>query len=285
MNDSSDLAPIRLGFSTCPNDTFMFHGLVFGSGDYEPRLEDIESLNLRVVDDDDAPEVTKVSVAALGHVTDRYTVLRAGAALGRGVGPLVVVSEDDDELATLGNLDDAEVGIPGQYTTAHLLLRIFGPGRLRTRILRFDKIMPDVTAGRLDAGLIIHESRFTYRDHGLRAIADLGGRWENHTGLPLPLGVIVARRDLGESRICEIEDALSASIQAARADPRAAWPWIREHAQEMDEAVCRKHIDLYVNDYSVDLGDEGRAAIDRMLAEGRRSGLLPDDMPSPWRDH
>lgn len=280
-------APVQLGYSTCPNDTFMFHGLVSGRVGsalaFEPRLEDIESLNLRVVDDDDAPAVTKVSVAALGHVTDRYTVLRSGAALGRGVGPLVVVREDDQEIATLGNLEDAVVGIPGQYTTAHLLLRVFGPLRLRTQIMRFERIMPSVARSSLDAGLIIHESRFTYPQHGLRAVADLGERWERHSGLPLPLGVIVARRDLGEARIQEIEDDLSASVLAARADAAPAWPYIRQHAQEMDEAVCRQHIDLYVNEFSVDLGPEGRAAIDRLLDEGRRAGLLPDDMPPPWR--
>ncbi len=280
-------APIRLGYSTCPNDTFMFHGLVSGRVQsdltFDPRLEDIESLNLRVVDDDDAPAVTKVSVAALGHVTDRYTVLRAGAALGRGVGPLVVVRDDDDEVATLGNLEDAVVGIPGQYTTAHLLLRVFGPPRLRTQILRFEQIMPAVAAQRLDAGLIIHESRFTYPRHGLRAVADLGERWERHTGLPLPLGVIVARRDLGPAQIEQIEDQLSASVRAAQLDAAPAWPYIRQHAQEMEESVCRQHIDLYVNDYSVDLGEEGRAAIDRLLQEGRTAGLLPEDMPSPWR--
>lgn len=276
--------PLKIGFSTCPNDTFMFHQLVHQAlPDASPVMEDIEALNLRLVDDDDAPAVSKVSVAALGHITDRYTVLDAGAALGRGVGPLVVVRASDDEIATLGNLGGCTVGVPGQYTTANLLLRVFGPPDLRARLLRFERIMPAVAAEELDAGVIIHESRFTYADHGLRAIADLGERWETATGLPLPLGVIVARRDLGEARIAELEVALAASVRAARRDGTAAWPWIRAHAQEMDDVVCRKHIELYVNDFSEGLGDEGRAAIDELLARGRASGILPDDAPTPWR--
>ena len=274
---------LRAGLSPCPNDTFMFHGLVHGrvaAGElrFEPGMEDVEALNLRLVEDRDAPAISKVSVAALGSLTKRYTVLAAGAALGRGVGPLVVARRPGD-LAGLGA--SSRVGIPGQYTTAHLLLRVFAP-EVRTDVLRFEKIMPAVAAGTYDAGLVIHESRFTFHEHGLHQLADLGDLWEADTGLPLPLGVIVARRDLGEDRIRAVEEGLRKSVEAAFADREAPAAWIREHAQEMDPEVCRKHVDLYVNDFSVDLGEEGRAAVEALLARGRDAGFLPDG-PSPWR--
>lgn len=275
---------LGLGFSSCPNDTFMFHGLV--SGDvpvagvrWDVVMEDIEALNARVCGPRPLP-VTKVSVGVLPHVVERYAVLGSGAALGRGCGPLVV--QRPGAAASLHDLAGRCVAIPGHRTTANLLLSIFGPADLRRIELRFDRIMPAVAAGEVDAGLVIHESRFTYPAHGLVALADLGERWEAQTGRPLPLGVIVAHRDLPAQTVAAIEAGLRASVRQAFADPQRSRAYVRAHAQELDEDVCRRHIELYVNRYSEDLGEDGRAAIDELVRRARAAGAPAG--PSPWRE-
>lgn len=283
---------LELGFSSCPNDTFMFHGLI--SGDVEVAvagervrfgvaMNDIEALNLRALDPVRALPVSKLSASVLAHVCDRYAVLGAGAALGRGCGPLVV-GRRADSFEGLAALAGRSVAIPGEYTTAHLLLRTFfseaAPGRaVELRVMRFEQIMPAVAAGIVDAGLIIHESRFTYPSHGLVEVADLGQAWEQATGLPLPLGMICAQRNLAPDLVDAIEDGLRRSVALAFAEPERSRGWIREHAQELDDEVCRQHIALYVNEFSLALGEEGRAAIDELLRRGRASGFLP-----PGRD-
>jgi 1,4-dihydroxy-6-naphthoate synthase len=278
---------LAIGFSPCPNDTFMFHALVAGEVPglrVQPWLADIEALNLRALGADPLP-ITKLSVHALAHVRERYTVLAAGAALGRGCGPLVVSRPglfEGESAGALRRLRGRRVAIPGRYTTAYLLLRALAPWLTEVVPMRFEAIMPAVAAGEVDAGLIIHESRFTYRAHGLVQLADLGVLWEAETGLPLPLGVIAVQRGLGDSLASALERGIAASILAARARPEAAWPYIRAHAQEMDEAVCRQHIALYVNEFSLALGDEGRAAIDTLLARGEAAGLLPGGS-AVWR--
>lgn len=276
---------LTLGFSSCPNDTFMFEALVHGRvGDASLRvqvvMEDIEALNRRALQADEAAllDVTKLSAAALGHALPRYVVLGAGAALGRGCGPLVV-ARPDANLDSLRSLADKKVAVPGLHTTAYLLLRSFAP-ELEPVPMRFDQIMGAVEQGRCEAGLIIHESRFTYRDHGLLQVADLGETWESSTGLPLPLGVITARRDLDPSTMRRVEAGLRRSVEHARAHSEQVWPYIEAHAQEMDPEVCRQHIDLYVNDFSVELGEQGRAAIEELLRRGRAAGLLPSH-PQP----
>lgn len=283
---------IETGFSSCPNDTFMFHGLVMGDVltpglRFEPAIADIETLNLRALAPERALPITKLSASALAHVSDRYTVLAAGAALGRGCGPLVVRRAADSHLQSLADLRGRSVAIPGHYTTAHLLLRTFytelaGAEPLDVRIMGFEQIMPAVAEGRVDAGLIIHESRFTYPAHGLIEFADLGVLWERSTGLPLPLGMICAARTLEPAIIDAIEDGLRRSVELGFREPERSRGWIREHAQELDPEVCRRHIELYVNDFSIALGPEGRAAIDELLARGRASGFLPTG-PSVWR--
>jgi 1,4-dihydroxy-6-naphthoate synthase len=167
------------------------------------------------------------------------------------------------------------VAIPGEGTTATLLLRLFAPPGLERVVLRFDQIMPAITRGEVDAGLIIHESRFTHAQHGLEQLADLGALWEAQTGLPLPLGVIVADRSLPQPVVRSIEAGLRRSLERAWADPGRSRAYVREHAQEISEAVCRQHIELYVNAYSADLGDVGLAALTRLLDESRRIGMLP----------
>lgn len=278
---------LAFGFSPCPNDTFAFfaavHGLV---GDGAPRLQpflaDIEGLNRRALDPATALPVTKLSIPALARVTDRYTVLAAGAALGFGCGPLVV-ARTQSAARTLADLRGATVAIPGRHTTAFLLFALFAPADVRFVELRFDAIMAAVARGDCDAGLVIHESRFTYQDHGLRALADLGSLWEQDTGAPLPLGVIAARRDLGTACHDALATTLRASVLHARANPQASAAWVAEHAQELAPDVRDRHIALYVNDFSVDLGAAGRAAIDALLARGRRLGALPDGR-GPWSD-
>lgn len=269
---------LSLGYSPCPNDTFMFHGLVHGEVadcaglDFEVAMEDIESLNRRSLDAGQALQVQKLSLPALAHSLDRFVVLDAGAALGRGCGPLVVNRRG--EAGDLNALAGRRVAIPGAYTTAHLLLRIFGPD-LEAVEMRFERIMPAVTRGEVDAGLIIHESRFTYADHGLQEVADLGVCWEDETGLPLPLGLIAGQRSLGTDLLRQCSQGLASSVAQAFARPERAWDYVRAHSQEMDETVCRQHISLYVNEFSKALGAEGRRAVEELLARGRAVGHLP----------
>ncbi len=282
---------LPIGFSPCPNDTFMFHALVHGDVSvpgyrFAAQMADIEALNLRALRLPTSGQgtaeafcprlpLTKLSVTALARLCDDYSVLTAGAALGRACGPLIVARSSID----LGALS-GRVAIPGEYTTAHLLLRIFAP-RVDVVVLRFDEIMHAVEQGVVDAGLIIHESRFTYSERGLTKVADLGELWEASSGLPLPLGLIAASRSLGGEVIEALGDGLRRSIELARAEPLRSRAWIREHAQEMSDQVCDDHIALYVNDYSVELGAEGTAAVDELIARGRAAGLLPAGR-SPW---
>lgn len=277
---------IPFGFSPCPNDTFAFwaavHGRVPGQElRFLPWLADIETLNERAVAGEDLLPVTKLSLPALARVADRYAVLSSGAALGFGCGPLVVVREDA-RLRTFGDLRSARVAIPGRHTTAFLLLSSLLPTPGECVPMRFEQVMPAVASGECDAGLVIHESRFTYRDHGLRELADLGVLWEQATGGPLPLGVIAARRDLEFGMHQEIAAVLRASIELARREPAQTRDYVRAHAQELSEDVCNRHIGLYVNEFSVDLGARGRGAIEELLRRGRALGLLPAG-PSVFR--
>ncbi len=268
------MTELSIGYSPCPNDTFIFHALVHGGIDTEchfapPVLEDVETLNRWALEA--RLDVSKLSFHALGHVLDRYVMLRSGAALGRGCGPLLVTTPERAGQDPAG----WRIAVPGEFTTAALLLALYAPGHGRTEVMRFDTIMAAVRAGRVDAGVIIHEGRFTYRDQGLRCVRDLGQWWEEDTGLPIPLGCIAARRSLPAGLVVEIEQAIRASILAARAEPAASLPYIRQHAQELDQEVVRSHIDLYVNDFSVDLGEEGVAAVRELLRRGRRAGIFP----------
>jgi 1,4-dihydroxy-6-naphthoate synthase len=283
------LPALGLGFSSCPNDTFMFHALVnglvrvAGVSDFSVYMDDIEGLNRRALGESSAPRlpISKVSASLASYLLDDYVVLRAGAALGRGVGPLVV-SRPDRGLASIADLAGKHVAVPGLRTTAYLLLNLFAPAGMRITQVRFDKIMARVADGEFDAGLVIHESRFTYPDHGLGMLADLGTLWEQQTELPLPLGVIVARRDLGLPLLREIEAGIADSVRYAFAHPEESQPYIREHAQEMDEQVCKQHIELYVNQHSVELGQQGITAFETLLARGVDVGILPPSRKSPW---
>lgn len=262
---------LKLGFSPCPNDTFMFHDLVHGlvkveGVTFDHELLDIEALNRRSQENPPPLDVTKLSIPALATSRHHYTLLSAGAALGRGCGPLVVRAASREDLTSLADLSGARVAIPGRFTTAFMLFQMYGPSDIEVVEMRFDEIMPAVENGSVEAGLIIHESRFTYTDHGLVQLADVGQLWESQTGLPLPLGVIAARTSLGETRIQQISAALRQSIQNAFDDPSRSASWVAEHAQEMDASVCKQHIELYVNQFSLDLGAQGESSIQQALA-------------------
>ena len=308
---------LGLGFSPCPNDTFMFHALVTGKVEVEdvsfvPELLDIQELNQRAlgvgsgqgdgkgkgkgagtgkgVRPTEKPlgqqvrplAVTKLSIPALAYLTDDYTALSAGAALGVGCGPLVVRNVFRGDVAVLEDLEGLRIAVPGKHTTAAMLLMIFGPGDVKPVPMPFHQIMAAVAEGQVDAGVVIHEGRFTYRDHGLLLVEDLGEIWEKASGLPLPLGVVAARRDLGKDLIGRIEDGVRGSVEHALSHPGDGWDYIRKHAQEMNEGVCQRHIDLYVNDYSKDLGKTGRKAIEEMIKRGRAAVKIPR-RSSPWR--
>lgn len=255
---------LTFGFSPCPNDTFAFHALVHGlvpaAFRVRPVLLDIEELNRRA--HEGAFDLTKLSVGAFAAVGGRYRMLRSGAALGHGVGPLVVAPR----AASLHEAVGGRVAIPGRDTTAFRLLRLAAPHLGETVELRYDRILGAVARGEVDAGLIIHESRFTYQDHGLVQVIDLGDWWERDTGLPVPLAGICARADLDPALADAAEHAIRASVAYAFAHRDASRAYVRANAQEMSDEVCDKHIALYVNAHSLDVGDEGLRAIARLVA-------------------
>lgn len=266
--------PLTLGYSPCPNDTFIFyafsHGLVELPGFcVSERLEDVETLNRLAVDG--LLDLTKISYHALGHLRERYALLHSGGALGRGCGPLVIAPQPTDMQALRGK----RIAIPGRLTTANLLLQLYGDGFEQVLVMPFDRIMAALGRGEADAGLIIHESRFTYRQSGFCEVLDLGAWWEGLTGLPIPLGGILARRDLGARTIGAVDAAIRASLEYARAHPAEPRAYIKRHAQELDDAVIDAHIGLYVNDFSLDLGDEGIGAIETLFSRAEARGLIP----------
>jgi 1,4-dihydroxy-6-naphthoate synthase len=273
METVDTLGPLTLGYSPCPNDTFIFtawvEGRIPGAPPVRERLEDIETLNRLAREG--ALDVAKVSFHAFGHLRDRYRLLHAGGALGRGCGPLVVAREPIDP----GALTGARIAIPGRLTTAALLLRLFAPEARDLVLLPFHEILAATRDGAVDAGVIIHESRFTYPRYGLRQIVDLGEWWEGETGHPIPLGGIVIRRDLGPALAHATDRALAASVAFAHAHRDAVWPAVRRHAQEMEDDVMRQHIALYVNRFTEDYGPEGEAAIRHLMETAERLGVVP----------
>ncbi len=260
---------MKLGYSFCPNDTFIFYALTHGKilldSPVEEILEDVETLNLWA--QSAKLELTKISYHAYAHVLTDYVALRAGGALGRGVGPLLVAK------TPLADLRGKTVASPGRFTTAQLLLQIAHP-EVNTVFMRYDQIMPAVERGEVDAGLIIHESRFTFEAHGLVKLLDLGQWWEADTGLPLPLGAILARRDLPVQTLKNLNTAVRSSLEYAYAHPLEPKAYIRQHALEMDDAVMQAHIDLYVNDFSLDVGDAGQLAVETLFARAAALGFI-----------
>ncbi|WP_305042222.1 1,4-dihydroxy-6-naphthoate synthase [Geoalkalibacter sp.] len=265
---------LSLGYSPCPNDTFIFYALTHGRVSLpgvriQERLEDVETLNLLARQG--LLDLTKISYHALGHLRHSYALLRSGGALGRGCGPLVVARS----ALSMAELRGKRIAIPGRLTTANLLLQLHGQGYENLAVMPFDQILAAVAAGRVDAGVIIHESRFTYAAQGLVAVADLGAWWEGETGLPIPLGAILARRDLGAALIHQVDEGIRRSLEYAFAHPQEPRAYMRAHAQELADPVMESHIALYVNDFSRDLGAEGEAAIRQLFRRAEARGLIP----------
>lgn len=267
-------ASYTLAYSPCPNDTYIFAALTNELLADAPRvhahLADIQELN------EDAARatyaLTKVSYGAIPYLMDNYRILRSGGALGRGCGPLIVTRPGG--AASLYNLRDVVFAIPGERTTAFMLLQLALGMRPPAIQMRFDRIVAAVAAGEVDAGLIIHESRFTYESAGLVAVQDLGQWWEGVSGMPIPLGAILARYDISDEHALEIDSTIRRSIAFARSNEAAIMPYVREHAFEMDANVMRQHIDLYVNDYSDNIGESGIAAVNELFARARAADIL-----------
>lgn len=263
---------IRLGISTCPNDTFAFHGLLTRAVDwrglqFEVELLDIEQLNERLLGD--GFDVSKTSFHAALHLTDDHVVLPSGSALGFGVGPLLLSAVPESRPESAGQLTLC----PGRHTTAALLFALFHPNTTRVEHVVFSEIMPRLEARKADFGVCIHEGRFTWRERGLGLVEDLGIRWEQETGCPLPLGGIVASSRLPAETIATVQQVIHESLQFALADRQAALPTMRKYAQEFDDHVLMQHVDLYVNQWTLDLGTEGARALDELSARAASIGL------------
>jgi 1,4-dihydroxy-6-naphthoate synthase len=267
---------LTLGFSPCPNDCFMFDAMVhrridLEGLDFDVRMADIEALN--AVAFAGGIDVTKLSFHAYAHCIGSYVLLDAGSALGRNCGPLLISAREisSDEVAQ-GAL---KIAIPGRYTTANFLLSLAFPRATHKEQLLFSDIEGAVIAGTFDAGLIIHENRFTYAAKGLKKIIDLGEYWESETGAAIPLGGIVINRALSDEVRQKVNRVMRRSVEYAFANRTVSLPFVRAHAQEMSEDVMYQHIDLYVNEYSVDLGHEGRRAVEVLFERARAAGVIP----------
>ena len=263
---------IRLGISTCPNDTFAFHGFLtraveWRGLEFQVELLDVETLNERLLAGDF--DVCKASFHAALRAADDVVVLPSGSALGFGVGPLLLAAEpgtrptDSDQLTLC----------PGRHTTAALLFDLFHPRSTRVEQVVFSEIMPRLQARTADFGVCIHEGRFTWQSQGLAVVEDLGTRWESATGCPLPLGGIVASRRLPAATIAAVQRVIHDSLALALRDRDAALPTMRAHAQEFDDRVLMQHADLYVNEWTVDLGPTGAKALDELSARAASLGL------------
>lgn len=264
---------LSFAYSPCPNDTFMFYDVAAGNLRLPDHrigvcMDDVETLNRLAIEG--RFDVTKVSFHAYLMIQDQYELLSSGAALGFGCGPLVVSKRD----LSSSDLPRARFAIPGELTTANMLLRLWRPEATNTICARYDEIMGMVTGGEADAGVIIHEGRFTYAEAGLRQVVDLGRWWEEETRMPIPLGCIVARKDLGPSLIARVDALLRQSIANALTDPSKSRDYVRQHAQEMATEVIEKHIHTFVNDFSLDLGEQGRLAVAKLQEMARRSGIV-----------
>jgi 1,4-dihydroxy-6-naphthoate synthase len=266
---------LTLAYSPCPNDTYVFaaltNGLLDDAPDVRVHLADIEELNNSAARAQF--ELTKVSYGAIPFLMERYRILPSGGAVGRGCGPLLVARPAESP-PLFADFARRRIAIPGERTTAFMLLQLALGARPKVVQMRFDRIIAAVASGEVDAGLIIHESRFTYRDAGLIAIADLGEWWENMTVLPIPLGAVVVRDDVDSEQVQRVDAAIRRSLAFARANEAAVMPYVREHAAEMNDDVMRAHIELYVNEFTEDLGETGRNAVRALFARAHTARIL-----------
>ncbi|MEU6882082.1 1,4-dihydroxy-6-naphthoate synthase [Streptomyces sp. NPDC046712] len=281
---------LQIAYSPCPNDTFVFdawaHGRVPGAPRIDVTFADIDLTNGWAEGGTSEHDVLKVSYAVLPWVLDEYALLPCGGALGRGCGPLVLTLPPSRLRSgggtSMGEVDltGKTVAVPSERSTAYLLFRLWAadvvPGGVgNVVVMPFHEIMPAVRDGKVDAGLVIHEARFTYQNYGLHALADMGAHWEDTTGLPIPLGAIIARRSLGPDMLRRLAEAARTSVRMAWDDPVASRPYVLEHAQEMDPKVADQHIGLYVNEFTADLGEAGYAAVRGLLTRAAAEGLVP----------
>jgi 1,4-dihydroxy-6-naphthoate synthase len=265
---------IRVGHSPDPDDAFMFHALAndkIPTGDlkFVHELQDIETLNRRALKGE--LEVTAVSIHAYAHLLDKYALLPTGCSMGDKYGPMVVARRP----MTVEDLKTVQIAVPGTLTTAFLTLRLLLSQGYAWNVVPFDEIIPAVAAGRYDAGLIIHEGQLTFQNQGLHLVVDLGVWWQEKTGLPLPLGGNVVRRDLGAATMKEISRLLKLSIHYALDHRQEALHYALKYARDMDVALADKFVGMYVNDWTLDYGDRGRAAVKRLLDEGHKAGIIP----------
>ena len=269
---------LTLGYSPCPNDTFIFYALIHDKIDtknlkFKETLLDVETLNQKALHTE--LDLTKISYHAFGHMRKNYCLLRAGGALGRGCGPLVIAKNE----YAMEELRGKKIAIPGKLTTAYLLLQLYNPDfSLQTSDLLempFDKIIDAVAKEEVDAGLIIHESRFTYPSYGLKQIIDLGEWWEKQTGHLIPLGGIIAKRSLGEGLNKKINKTIKSSIEYAFSNRSEPMDYIKKHSQELSDEVINQHINLYVNNYSLDVGQDGEKAVIALLSRAEEAGIIP----------
>jgi len=289
---------LTLGFSPCPNDTFIFDAMIHHKIDtegldFEVFYDDVETLNHKAFRGE--LDITKLSYHAFAYVADHYVLLDSGSALGFGVGPMVIFKppierfiEESDKTIIVGKLGTSEktdltaivsrkkIGIPGKYTTANFLLEVFFPDWKNKEEIVFSEIENSLLDDKIDFGLIIHENRFTYQNKGLFKLVDLGDLWEKKTGCAIPLGGIVANRELKPDILHKINRVLRRSVEFAFANPKSGLEYIRSHAQEMSEEVMYKHIDLYVNKYSVDLGEDGKKAIKLLFDTAKEKNVIPE---------
>ena len=276
---------LTLGFSPCPNDTFIFDALIHKKVDtegldFEVFYDDVETLNQKALNSE--LDISKLSFHAFAYVANNYALLDAGSALGFGVGP-ILISKSEFKPTQLPA--DVRVGIPGKYTTANFLLSLAYPTLTNKVEMLFSEIENALMNDEIDLGLIIHENRFTYEEKGLHKVMDLGEYWETETGGAIPLGGIVIKRELPEEAKLKVNRVLQRSVEFAFANPKSAKDFIRSHAQEMDEAVMYKHIGLYVNKYSIDLGQEGRKAIELLFEKARSLGVIPEVKKDLFLNH
>jgi len=267
-----------LGYSPCPNDTCIFYALIHGKVDtknlkFKEVLLDVETLNQKALNTE--LDLTKVSYHAFGHLRKKYCALRAGGALGRGCGPLIVAKNE----YTMEELRGKRIAIPGKLTTAYLLLQLYDSAVSRQPsnliVMPFNKIMNAVANEEVDAGLIIHESRFTFPSYGLKQIIDLGEWWEKETKLPIPLGGIIAKHSLGDGLHKKVNKIIRKSIEYAFNNRTEPMDYIKKHSQELSEDVINQHLNLYVNDYSLDVGQEGEKAVTELISRAEDAGIIP----------
>ena len=271
---------LTLGYSTCPNDTFIFYALAHNLIErrdlqFKIELADVETLNQQARAG--VFDVSKLSFAAIGHLLDTYGVLRSGSALGRGCGPLVVARPGFNLNRIDSNqINSKKIAVPGIWTTACLLLGLYLSKKPDVVSMPFDLIMPAVESGDLDFGVIIHEGRFTYKNYGLICLLDLGKWWEEKTSLPIPLGGIAIRRDIAPETARRVETAIRESTLYGFTYRTETESYIKKYAREMSSAVIRRHIDLYVNDFTIEIGEQGKEAVEALFEMARNRGMLPE---------